>query len=150
MTGGTARGNHRGSAAVTRSLTVRAARSRTLDSLAACRRSEPASFPPRKGEPQSPTRRRAARPAGHPPRDWTLAGGAVELALAAGLVHPATHRTSARATALFLAAVFPATVKMAHDWRHRSTPAKALAYAGLPLQVPLNLWARKAAGTADR
>ncbi|MEU4280553.1 hypothetical protein AB0F57_37425 [Streptomyces tanashiensis] len=82
------------------------------------------------------------------PRGWTLASGAVELALAAGLVHPATRRTSARATALFFAAVFPANVKMAHDWRHRSTPAKTLAYARLPLQVPLILWARKASGTA--
>ncbi|MEU0404304.1 hypothetical protein ABZ318_29580 [Streptomyces sp. NPDC006197] len=82
-------------------------------------------------------------------RGWTLASGAVELALAAGLALPATRRTSARATALFFAAVFPANVKMAHDWRHRSTPAKAVAYARLPLQIPLILWARSAARAVE-
>ncbi|MFB7864338.1 hypothetical protein [Streptomyces sp. NPDC056069] len=82
-------------------------------------------------------------------RSWTLASGAVELALAAGLAYPATRRTSARAAALFFAAVFPANVQMAHDWRHRSTPARTLAYARLPLQVPLILWARHAARAGE-
>ncbi|MFE0699676.1 hypothetical protein [Streptomyces sp. NPDC058872] len=77
-------------------------------------------------------------------RAWTAASGAVELALAAGLALPATRRTSARAAALFFAAVFPANVKMAYDWRDRPAPARAAAYARLPLQVPLILWARKA------
>ncbi|WP_435971977.1 DoxX family protein [Streptomyces sp. Qhu_M48] len=76
------------------------------------------------------------------PRAWTQASGVVELALAAGLALPATRRTSARATALFFAGVFPANVKMAYDWRDRSTPQKALAYGRLPLQIPLILWAR--------
>ncbi|MFB6843080.1 DoxX family protein [Streptomyces sp. NPDC056361] len=76
------------------------------------------------------------------PRTWTAVSGAVELALAAGLAVPATRRRSARAAALFFAGVFPANVKMAHDWRNRPTPAKAVAYARLPLQVPLILWAR--------
>ncbi|MEU7296845.1 DoxX family protein [Streptomyces exfoliatus] len=79
------------------------------------------------------------------PRTWTAASGAVELALAAGLVVPATRRASAHATALFFAGVFPANVKMAYDWRHRPAPVRALAYARLPLQVPLILWARRAA-----
>ncbi|MEU7038541.1 hypothetical protein ABZ958_33410 [Streptomyces sp. NPDC046237] len=81
------------------------------------------------------------------PRAWTKASGVAELALAAGLAIPATRRASAHATALFFAAVFPANVKMAYDWRDRSTAAKTLAYAHLPLQVPLILWARKAART---
>ncbi|MEU5164344.1 hypothetical protein AB0G74_32655 [Streptomyces sp. NPDC020875] len=75
------------------------------------------------------------------PRAWTTASGVAELTLAAGLALPATRRVSAQATALFLAGVFPANVKMAYDWRHRSTTAKAMAYARLPLQVPLVLWA---------
>ncbi|MFJ3583348.1 DoxX family protein [Streptomyces sp. NPDC090127] len=79
------------------------------------------------------------------PRAWTQASGVVELALAAGLAVPATRRTSARATALFLASVFPANVQMAYDWRHRPTAARSIAYARLPLQVPLILWAWKAA-----
>ncbi|GGT85237.1 MULTISPECIES: DoxX family protein [Streptomyces] len=76
------------------------------------------------------------------PRAWTAASGAVELALAAGLALPATRRVSARATALFFAGVFPANVKMAYDWRNRPTAAKTVAYARLPLQIPLILWAR--------
>ncbi|MFD3533664.1 DoxX family protein [Streptomyces sp. NPDC058664] len=78
------------------------------------------------------------------PRTWTTASGVVELALAAGLALPATRRATARATALFFAGVFPANVKMAYDWRNRSTPAKALAYGRLPLQIPLILMAREA------
>ncbi|MEU3478369.1 MULTISPECIES: DoxX family protein [Streptomyces] len=79
------------------------------------------------------------------PRVWTQVSGVAELALAAGLAVPRTRRSSARATAVLFAAVFPANVQMAYDWRHRTTPAKAVAYARLPLQVPLILWARKAA-----
>ncbi|KAA6210211.1 hypothetical protein [Streptomyces filamentosus] len=82
------------------------------------------------------------------PRAWTTASGVAELALAAGLALPATRRASAHATALFFAGVFPANVKMAYDWRHRSTTARAVAYARLPLQVPLILWARHA-GTPE-
>ncbi|MFI8829189.1 hypothetical protein [Streptomyces sp. NPDC053431] len=78
------------------------------------------------------------------PRAWTAASGAVELALAAGLALPATRRASARAAAVFFAAVFPANVKMAYDWRDRPASARAIAYARLPLQVPLVLWARRA------
>lgn len=83
------------------------------------------------------------------PRAWTQASGAAELLPAAGLANPATRQASARATALFFAAVFPANVKMAYDWRNRPTTAKTLAYARLPLQVPLILWARKAARTGQ-
>ncbi|MFJ8858142.1 hypothetical protein ACIRD8_06860 [Streptomyces sp. NPDC102451] len=78
------------------------------------------------------------------PRFWTLASGAVELALAAGLAVPSTRRVSAQATALFFVGVFPANVKMAYDWRARPAPVRALAYGRLPLQVPLYLWARAA------
>ncbi|MFE1378109.1 DoxX family protein [Streptomyces sp. NPDC058740] len=66
------------------------------------------------------------------PRAWTTASGVVELALAAGLALPATRRATAHATALFFAGVFPGNVKMAYDWRHRSTTARAVAYARLP------------------
>ncbi|MFI9122985.1 hypothetical protein ACIGW0_26930 [Streptomyces bikiniensis] len=83
------------------------------------------------------------------PRTWTRVSGAAELALAAGLAVPGTRRASARATALFLAAVFPANVKMAYDWRHRSTAARAVAYGRLPLQLPLVLWAGHAARAED-
>ncbi|WP_329275008.1 DoxX family protein [Streptomyces sp. NBC_00691] len=82
------------------------------------------------------------------PRAWTQASGVAELALAAGLVVPATRKASARASALFFAGVFPANVKMAYDWRDRSPKARAIAYGRLPLQIPLILWAR-GIGRAD-
>jgi uncharacterized membrane protein len=82
------------------------------------------------------------------PRTWTRASGAAELALAAAVALPATRRTGALATAGFFAAVFPANVKMAYDWRHRPTPYKAAAYGRLPLQAPLVWWALRAARAA--
>ncbi|MEW5658420.1 hypothetical protein ABGT92_24255 [Streptomyces cinereoruber] len=83
------------------------------------------------------------------PRTWTRASGVAELALAAGLAVPRTRRASARATALFFVAVLPGNVKMAYDWRHRSTAAKAVAYGRVPLQLPLVLWAGHAARAED-
>jgi uncharacterized membrane protein len=82
-------------------------------------------------------------------RTWTEASGALELLLAAGIAMPRTRRASAYASAAFFAAVFPANVKMAYDWRHRSTPLKAVAYGRLPLQAPLIWWARRVARGAD-
>lgn len=83
-------------------------------------------------------------------RTWTTASGAVELLLAAGLAAPCTRRVSGYAAAGFFAAVFPANVKTAYDWRHRSAPVRAAAYGRLPLQVPLVLWARHVARNAGR
>ncbi|MFJ4963891.1 hypothetical protein EES43_28345 [Streptomyces sp. ADI96-02] len=81
-------------------------------------------------------------------RTWTYASGAVELALAAGLVHPRTRRAAARATAAFFVGVFPANVQMAVDWRDRPRPQRAAALARLPVQLPLVLWARGVARDA--
>ncbi|MFF5565757.1 DoxX family protein [Streptomyces sp. NPDC012623] len=79
------------------------------------------------------------------PRTWTYASGAVEFALAAGLLLPRTRRTAALATAAFFVGVFPANVQMAVDARHRSAPLRAAAIGRLPLQVPLVRWARNVA-----
>lgn len=83
------------------------------------------------------------------PRTWTYASGVAELALAAGLAVPRTRRVAALAAAAFFVGVFPANVKMAVDWRHRPTPQKAAAFGRLPLQVPLVLWARSVARSAE-
>ncbi|BAG17292.1 DoxX family protein [Streptomyces griseus] len=83
------------------------------------------------------------------PRTWTYASGVVELALAAGLAHPGTRAVAARATAGFFVGVFPANVQMAVDWRHRPRPQRIAAWARLPLQAPLVLWARGVARGAD-
>ncbi|MFD7137905.1 hypothetical protein [Streptomyces sp. NPDC059894] len=82
------------------------------------------------------------------PRAWTYASAVAELALAAGLAMPRTRRAAALATAAFFVGVFPANVKLALDWRHRTAPLKAAAIGRLPLQVPLVLWARSVAGRA--
>lgn len=83
------------------------------------------------------------------PRTWTYASGVVELALAAGLVHPRTRGAAARATAGFFVGVFPANVQMAVDWRDRPRPQRAAALARLPVQLPLVLWARSVARGGD-
>ncbi|GAA0508940.1 membrane protein [Paractinoplanes deccanensis] len=77
------------------------------------------------------------------PRTWTYLSGAAELAVAAAVAHPRTRRAGAVAAAGLFAAVFPANVKMAMDWRHASPAKRAIAYGRLPLQVPLVLWARR-------
>ncbi|MEU8814183.1 hypothetical protein [Actinoplanes sp. NPDC048796] len=77
------------------------------------------------------------------PRTWTYLSGAAELAVAAAVAHPRTRRVGALAAAGLFAAVFPANVKMAVDWRHASPAKRAVAYGRLPLQIPLVLWARR-------
>lgn len=83
-----------------------------------------------------------------PPRAWTLAGGAVELLLAAAVAAPRTRRRAALGSATFFVAVFPANVQMALDWRHRPLSQRAVAYGRLPLQAPLVWWALRVARDA--
>ena len=78
------------------------------------------------------------------PRAWTYASGIAEVVLAGGLVAPSTRTRAAWATAGLFVLVFPANVQMALD--AHSSGARALAYARLPLQVPLVLWALQVAG----
>lgn len=68
------------------------------------------------------------------PRAWTYVSGVAELTLAAALMVPAGRRRAAQATAVFFVVVFPANVQMALD-------GGAIAWARLPLQLPLILWA---------
>ncbi|PSL54426.1 putative membrane protein [Saccharothrix carnea] len=75
------------------------------------------------------------------PRTWTYLSGAAELALAAAVAVPRTRGVGGKLAAGFFAAVFPANVKMAYDYRTKSRRVKAIAYGRLPLQVPLVLWA---------
>lgn len=72
-------------------------------------------------------------------RAWTLGSGVAELAVAASVAHPRTRRRGALLAALLLVAVFPANVKMALD--AESSGERFAAYARLPLQVPLVVWA---------
>lgn len=76
----------------------------------------------------------------------------------AGVAHFATPRPfdatvpgalAGLAMAAFFVGVFPANVKFALDRRHRPTPQKAAAFGRLPLQLPLVLWARSVAKSAE-
>jgi uncharacterized membrane protein len=83
-------------------------------------------------------------------RTWTHASGVAELLLAAAVAVPQTRKAGALAAAGFFAGILPAHFKMAHDWRDKPTAFKAGAYARIPLQVPLVLWAAKVGRDAGR
>jgi uncharacterized membrane protein len=84
------------------------------------------------------------------PRTWTYVSGIAELACAAAVTVPRTRRAGALAAAGLFVGVFPANVKMAYDWRRRPMPYRAAAYARLPLQAPLVVWALGVAQIRDR
>jgi uncharacterized membrane protein len=83
------------------------------------------------------------------PRMWTYLSGAAELAVALAVAHPHTRRAGALAAAALFAAVFPANVKMARDWRRHRPAYRAAAYARLPMQAPLIWWALRVARQAS-
>ncbi|MEU8888485.1 hypothetical protein [Streptomyces sp. NPDC048442] len=83
-------------------------------------------------------------------RTWTHASGVAELLLAAAIAVPQTRKAGGLAAAGFFAGVLPAHLKMAYDWRNKSNALRAGAYARIPLQVPLVLWAAKVARDAAR
>lgn len=71
-------------------------------------------------------------------RSWVLWSGVAELACAAGVLHPRTRRTAAYASVGLLAGVLPGNVKMAVDAQGgASTALKLVAWARVPLQVPM-------------
>jgi uncharacterized membrane protein len=74
------------------------------------------------------------------PTFWVRLSGVGELTCAVGLLIPRTRRTAAWATAALFVIVFPANIDMAvHAWQ--GDGSKVVAYARLPLQIPLVLWA---------
>lgn len=75
------------------------------------------------------------------PRAWTYGSGVVELATAALIANRGTRTPGALFAAGLFIAVFPGNIKMAIDWSHRSAAEQAIAYARLPLQIPLVVWA---------
>ena len=76
-------------------------------------------------------------------RAWALGSGVVELACAGLVALPSTRRVGGYACAALFVAVFPGNVNMVTTAR---TPrARVLTLGRLPLQVPLVLWALRAA-----
>ncbi len=78
-------------------------------------------------------------------KELVYASGAAELACAAGLLHPRTRRAAGLVSTALLVAIFPANVQMAMDLNRKgSRTARAVAFARLPLQLPLILAAVRA------
>ncbi len=75
--------------------------------------------------------------------------GAAELLCAGLLAHPAGRRLGGPASAVLFAVVFPANVSMAMGSGSRPTWYRAMAWARLPLQVPLVLWSLRVGRDAD-
>ena len=75
------------------------------------------------------------------PALWVRWSGVAEIACAGLVAHPRTRRVGALIAAGLFVVVFPANVKMALDG---GVPA-GLAWARLPLQVPLVVWAYRVA-----
>ena len=75
------------------------------------------------------------------PAFWVRWSGVAEIACAGLVAHPRTRRFGALAAAGVFVAVFPANVKMALD----GGVSGGLAWARLPLQVPLLFWAYRVA-----
>jgi uncharacterized membrane protein len=80
---------------------------------------------------------------------WVRWSGVVEIVCAALVAHPRTRRPGALAAAVVFLAVLPANVQMALDGGipGASFPlgSAAVAWARLPLQVPLIWWAWRVA-----
>lgn len=70
-------------------------------------------------------------------RSYTLMSGAAELACAGLVAVPRTRKLGGYASAALLAAVFPANLYMAYQWRGKPWYMQALALGRLPLQMPM-------------
>lgn len=79
------------------------------------------------------------------PRMWVFASGVAELAVAALLVPARTARAAAWSAAALFVAIFPGNVQMALDGgipgETGALGSPAVAWARLPLQIPLIVWA---------
>ena len=75
------------------------------------------------------------------PGPWVLGSGVVELGCAAALVVPRTRQAGGLASVVLLVGVFPGNVTMAVRSPRRLTTRTAVAWARLPVQVPLVAWA---------
>lgn len=79
------------------------------------------------------------------PAFWVRWSGVAEVVCAVSVAHPRTRRSGALAALVVFVAVFPANVQMALDGGIPGEPfplgSSAVAWARLPLQLPLIWWA---------
>lgn len=87
------------------------------------------------------------------PAFWVRWSGVAELACAGLLLDRRTRRIGALATVAVLLAVFPANVKMALDGGIPGRPfplgSPVVAWARLPVQIPIVLWAWRVANGVE-
>ncbi len=74
-------------------------------------------------------------------RSWVFASGVAELACAAALAGKRSRTLGATMALVLFVVVFPANVQMAVDWSRDGALKASVAWARLPLQVPLIWWA---------
>lgn len=88
------------------------------------------------------------------PAFWVRSSGVAEIGCAVLLVNRRTRRLGALATIAVLLAVFPANVKMALEGGIPGQPfpfgSPVVAWARLPLQIPLVVWAWRVAAASRR
>jgi uncharacterized membrane protein len=78
-------------------------------------------------------------------RFYTHASGVAEIAVGALLLPLRTRRLAALAAAALFLAVFPANVNMCRLWWDKPWPMRIVAFARLPLQIPMVTTALKIA-----
>lgn len=87
------------------------------------------------------------------PAFWVRWSGVAEIGCAALVAHPRTRRPGALVAICLFVAVFPANVQMALDGGIPGEPfplgSPAAAWARLPLQIPVILWAWRVARSAQ-
>lgn len=83
-------------------------------------------------------------------RFYTHASGVAEVATGALLLAPRTRRFGALAAIALYLAVYPGNLNMVRLWWHKGWPARIVAIARLPLQVPMVMQALKIYRNAPR
>jgi len=78
------------------------------------------------------------------PRFYTYASGVAEVAVGAALVAPRTRKLGALAAIAVFIGVYPGNINMVRLWWPKGWPARVVALARLPLQVPMVTEAIKA------
>lgn len=73
-------------------------------------------------------------------RTWTQGSGVAELGVAALLANPRTRKVGGLSAVILFIGVFPGNIHMVRAWRRKPVwPWKVIAWARLPLQLPMIL-----------
>jgi uncharacterized membrane protein len=70
-------------------------------------------------------------------RTYTYVSGVAEVAIGAALLAPKTRRYAGLASVLLYLGVYPGNINMVRLYRDKPLPYRAVAWARLPLQIPM-------------